>query len=275
MAIIRYTFTGALHAEGALHIGSGGGGRVGADDALTDATVVRDARGRPFVPGSSLRGVLRAALGQLAPSLPTIGKQGIIREDPDIDIAVSEARQSESVAEDAPEERQQLLLDGVLHSAERLFGTVHWASPLLIPDLPLSDREAGRGEIRHGVGIDRDTGAARDAIKYDFEVLPRETPFRFWARCDVPDRPTHSQIWPSLLAVALRLLEQGELNLGGRAARGVGQVRLMDLTVYRRELGGRALLDALLAPPDSDARYGDKQPGWVDARLKELRDVRS
>jgi len=74
MAISRYTFVGTLRAEGALHIGSGGGGRVGIDDALTDATVARDSQGRPYVPGSSLRGVLRAAIGQLAPSLLALAK---------------------------------------------------------------------------------------------------------------------------------------------------------------------------------------------------------
>jgi len=122
------------------------------------------------------------------------------------------------------------------------------------------------------VGIDRDTGAARDGIKYDFEVLPRETDFALWMRCDISEEATHQQAWPRLLSVALRLLEQGELTLGGRAARGVGQVRLIGLKVYQLELGGRGLLDALLAAPDSDARYGAEQPGWVEARLRELRE---
>lgn len=270
MALIRYTFVGTLRAEGALHIGSGGGGRVAEDDALTDATVIRDSRGRAFVPGSSLRGVLRAAIGQLAPTLPGLETQGVIRDDAEIENAVKEL----NIDADASEQVLQQQLEGVLTSAERLFGTVHWASPLLIPDLPLSKDDAdGDGEIRHGVGIDRDTGAAREGIKYDFEVLRRETEFRLWMRCDVPETPEkHRKIWPILLALALRLLEQGELTLGGRAARGVGQVRLSGLKVYRLELGGRNLLDALLAPPNGAERYGTEQPDWVTKQLRALRE---
>jgi CRISPR-associated RAMP protein (TIGR02581 family) len=277
MAVTRYTFTGTLLAEGALHIGSGGGGRVGADDSLTDATVIRDSQGRAYVPGSSLRGVLRAAVGQIAPSLPGIAGEGEIREDAEIDTVVAAALKADRRGADSLEAELQRTLERSLRSAERLFGTVHWASPLLIPDLPLHDADSeARGEIRHGVGIDRDTGAARDAIKYDFEVLPRATAFDFWMRCDLPDdEERHRTIWPWLIALCLRLLEQGELSLGGRVARGVGQVRLVDLKVHRLTLGGRGLLGALLAAPDSPARYGEELPGWVDQRLKELQDVRT
>ena len=274
MALIRYTFDGILRAEGALHIGSGGGGRVGIDDTLTDAAIIRDSQGRPYVPGSSLRGVLRAAVGQLAPSIRAIGEEGAIREDELIANAVKQLNLSADLSESEQQER----LDKELSIAERLFGTVFWASPLLIPDLPLQlsrTEYESRSEIRHGVGIDRDTGAARDGVKYDFEVLPRETAFKLWMRCDIPEQPReYLSIWEGLLALALQLLQQGELTLGGRAARGVGQVRLTDLTVYRLTFGGQSLLDALLAPPDSSARYGEAQPGWVEQRLKELRDVR-
>jgi len=279
MAITRYTFVGALNTEGALHIGSGGGGRVGVDDSLTDATVIRDSRGRPYVPGSSLRGVLRAAIGQLAPSIPGIEAAGAIRDDSEIDKQVAAQLKADNLTELSSEEQLQNTLNKALHAAERLFGTVHWASPLLIPDLPLHDRQSDaalRGEIRHGVGIDRDTGAAREAIKYDFEVLPRETRFDFWMRCDLPDQSAdQGKIWLWLLAIGLRLLEQGELTLGGRAARGLGQVRLTDLKVYRLSLGGKALLDALLAAPDSPTRYGEEQLNWVEQRLKELHNVRT
>jgi CRISPR-associated protein Csm3 len=263
MALIRYTFTGTLLVEGALHIGSGAGGRIGLDDSLTDATVIRDSRGRPYVPGSSLRGVLRSAIGQLGPSI--IGKNGTIRDDQEIEQAVK----VQNIAADATEQDQQAMLNKVLHPAERLFGTVYWASPLLIPDLPLVQNEV-RSEIRHGVGIDRDTGAAHDGAKYDFEVLPRETAFAFWMRCDMHEEAKKD--WSALLAMALRLLEQGELSLGGRIARGVGQVRLQGLHVYELALGGQSLLKALLAE-EGAARYGDEQPGWIKQRLEELRNV--
>src|SRR5206468_726495 len=98
----------------------------------------------------------------------------------------------------------------------------------------------------HGVGIDRDTGAAREQIKYDFEVLPRGHTFHLLMRCEM--EPKYQQVWSRLLAIGLRLLEQGELTLGGRAARGVGQVRLTKLDVFRLDTNDRpTLLAALLS----------------------------
>ncbi|MBK9709824.1 MAG: hypothetical protein IPO81_00595 [Kouleothrix sp.] len=272
-AVTRYTFTGVLELTGALHIGSGGGGRIG-DTTQTDATVVRDSRGRPYIPGSSLRGVLRTAISQLAPQLGL----GTIREDDEIEktqrrIDDEEERRRRGGQSALGEAELQDLLDGALSPGERLFGTVFWASPLLIPDLHLLDQKELAGEVRHGVGIDRDTGAAREAIKYDFEVLPRGARFAFFMRCDVPHFPTSfQQDWSRMLALGLRLLEQGELTIGGRVARGVGQVWLHDLATYTLDTSNRnSLLDALLAD-DELARYGTRFVGdWTIDILREIR----
>jgi CRISPR-associated RAMP protein (TIGR02581 family) len=286
MALTRYTFTGQLQLEGALHIGSGGGGRIGESHATTDATVVRDSRGQPYIPGSSLRGILRTAICQLAP----IFNLGTIREDEanlrkNIDAEIEKAQKRkqfrfpnnpfnesdlQTVLEGQLAAEGQPLVKGQLSSLERLFGTTYWASPLLIPDLHLHDIRDLEGEVRHGVGIDRDTGAARENFKYDFEVLPKGVSFDFWMRCEMPE--PHRETWEYLLALGLRLLQQGELLLGGRAARGVGQVKLINLNVYVLSLKPEhraALLDALLADNDKSEHYGTHQSGdWVRHRLE-------
>jgi hypothetical protein len=135
----------------------------------------------------------------------------------------------------------------------RLFGTVFWASPLLIPDLFLqnvAEPERAAREVRHGVGIDRDTGAAREAIKYDFEVLSSGYDFAFALRCTVPDDAdlgaADQGTWRGLLALGLRLLELGEVPLGGRAARGVGRTRLTLTRVAEIPAAGSAFLAALI-----------------------------
>lgn len=262
MAVIRYTFTGGLRLIGALHIGSGGGGQVGRGDAITDATVIRDSTGRPYIPGSSLRGVLRSAVAQLAPALGlgTLREDGQLEEDvrPLVDV------EGEVLSEADIQDR----LSANLSAAERLFGTVFWASPLTIPDLHLSAAGDLPGEVRHGVGINRDTGAAQEAIKYDFEVLPSGHSFDLKLRCDV--EPTYRDEWLRLLALGLRLLEQGELTLGGRAARGVGQVVLEDLRVYALNMGDRAaLIAALIADPP--ASFGaELAVGWARRTLEEV-----
>lgn len=279
MAVTRYTFTGTLELHGALHIGSGGGGRIAAGEQATDATIVRDSRGRPYIPGSSLRGALRSAICQLAYAVVSDPAQAQLREDEqqikeiqrDLEAHVAQAIDGRSPF-DAETIRQRWLED-TLSPLERLFGTVLWASPLLIPDLHLQAATELGSEVRHGVGIDRDTGAAREAIKYDFEVLPAGATFDFWMRCDVPDQPEeYSILWPRLLALGLLLLEEGELSLGGRVARGVGQVRLRGLETYRLAMGDRdALLDALLSR-DKNGRYGVQVPsGWARHNLQEAR----
>jgi CRISPR-associated protein Csm3 len=280
MAVTRYTFRGALELAGALHIGSGGGGRIGETENWTDASVIRDSRGRPYIPGSSLRGTLRAAILQIAPAL--FERVNLdLREDEqffqDLKNNMEKQVQGQRLAAGGSgfddEAARQNWLAGNLSPTERLFGTVLWASPLHIRDLHLLSGRADAGEVRHGVGIDRDTGAAKEQIKYDFEVLPAGARFDFWMRCDVPDSPReYLELWPRLLAIGLRLLEQGELTLGGRAARGVGQVRLRNLEAYRLDAGDRsALLGALLADEDSPARLGSSQGAdWARRVLQEV-----
>jgi CRISPR-associated RAMP protein (TIGR02581 family) len=283
MAITRYTFIGTLESRGALHIGSGGGGRLAAGEQPTDATVIRDSHGRPYIPGSSLRGALRAAVCQLAYAVVPQPAQAILREDEsefqrlqrNLEEHVARHQREAASQEqsfDAEKLRQSWLAEE-LSPLERLFGTVLWASPLHIPDLHLQQAREVGSEVRHGVGIDRDTGAARESVKYDFEVLPAGTIFDFWMRCDLPDVPeNYGTIAPRLLALGILLLEQGEIALGGRIARGVGQVFLRDLKVYRLALSDRsALLDALLAE-EGVARYGTAEPpGWAGRMLQEAR----
>lgn len=63
-------------------------------------------------------------------------------------------------------------------------------------------RREKRGEIRHGVGIDRDTMTARDQIKYDFEALPSQVNFQVEL---VIDHPSPLD-WPSWRLVCRRWL---------------------------------------------------------------------
>src|SRR5205809_4466671 len=52
---------GELHSETALHVGAGKGSL---EIASSDNPVIKDAFGRPYLPGSSLRGRLRSLLEQ-------------------------------------------------------------------------------------------------------------------------------------------------------------------------------------------------------------------
>ncbi len=259
-----YTFRGDLVLSGALHIGSGGGNED------TDATIIRDAQGKPYIPGSSLRGAFRAAIERLAPTL--------VGEPYPRDMGELETLLRPQI-EEKPEATVQHLLTEELTSIERLFGTTYWASPLTIPDLPLKHEKPAEvaGEIRYGIAIDRDTGAAKHMAKYDFEVLSRGHTFRFLMRCEM--ERTHQSTWEKLLAIGLRLLEMGELPLGGNLARGIGQVQLENLEVFQFDTNDKAMLKRLLmsgARDDAhcgadDARFGTRLPdAWLKQKVEEL-----
>src|SRR5437899_10871162 len=61
----RYTFAGELQMKTGLHIGGGK-----ATLSHTDSPVVLTPEGLPFIPGSSLKGVLRSTIEKFVASLP-------------------------------------------------------------------------------------------------------------------------------------------------------------------------------------------------------------
>lgn len=190
----------ALTCRTGLHIGAGKStGLVG-----SDLPVLRDAAGRPLVPGSSLRGVLRSGIESFCAPLGLAG---------------------DAVGPEVPKEGGDLaaLWHG-LTLAERLFGTAadkpggfSYASRLQISDAIAAGEETVAVELRDGVGIDRDNRTAAQGVKYDLEVVPAGTRFQATVRFK---NPADFEI--GLLAQALWMLDSGLLLLGGKSARGLG-----------------------------------------------------
>jgi CRISPR-associated RAMP protein (TIGR02581 family) len=187
-----------------VHIGAG----KSSDLAGSDQPVMRDAAGRPLVPGSSLRGILRSGVEALCAAL---GLDAVA--DP------GEATQGLSDAEAAvlPHWRD-------LSLAERLFGAAaetpagfSYASRLQIADALCAAPAAV--ELRDGVGIDRDSRTASTGIKFDLEVVPAGTRFQGAIRFKNP-----ADFELGLVAQALAMLDSGALLLGGKSARGLGWV---------------------------------------------------
>lgn len=218
-----------LTCQTGLHIGTG----KSVDFAGSDLPVVRDASGRPFIPGSSLRGVLRAGIESFCFSL---GIRDLHRMTP------------EDLPADVPEELAKGWKD--LDLVQRLFGsvvdekkdaaqgkagkTISYGSRLQISDAICED--AALFEVRDGVGISRETRTAAQAVKFDVEVVPAGTRFRGRIRFK---NPAGYEV--GLLAQALWMLGEGLLLLGGKSSRGLGWVRVEITTP--RELTAQALLD--------------------------------
>jgi CRISPR-associated RAMP protein (TIGR02581 family) len=196
-----------------LHIGAG----KSAEMVGSDLPVMRDASGRPLLPGSSLRGVLRAGIESLANGL------SLERARP----AVLQAVPGDRGPEIRPEEEWAKWT-----LVERLFGRIHqkkdpspcsFASRLQLSDLVSQAPEGGEVivELRDGVGIDRETRTAANGVKYDLEVVPAGTQFTGRVRFK---NPVDYEV--GLLAQVLWMLDEGLLLVGGKSARGLGWMQV-------------------------------------------------
>lgn len=230
------TFQGRVRLEGvlttwtALHIGAGGSG-----DALgTDSPVVRTAAGLPYIPGSSLKGVLRSAAEALfrgGPGQerreklwscdPIAGKnRACVTHERSEALRTAEEQSAKQEKREPDSRRVAEAIWTESCTVCQLFGSLALASRVRFADLPLHS-DSPLLELRNGVGIDRDKELAARGVLYDFEAVPPETGFDL--RVTV-DNPTDAEV--GLLLYLFDELSSGNLALGGKASRGLGRVRV-------------------------------------------------
>ncbi len=231
-ALNHYLFSGEIKLLQGLHIGSGRG------DETTDALVIRDAQGKPIIPGSSLRGVFRSHMERILMGLyatqvtPLWACQLYEPVLPEEKVCVGSSAHPASLAEIRSLQKLQEGQSGtdavwkklpeVLCDACKLFGAgSFYASKVRFTDLPMLTGSPNP-VVRHGVGIHRDTGTAADGVKYDKEVVEAGATFRFEATAEnLVDADLE------LLALGFSQLVSGELALGGSSGRGLGGVELI------------------------------------------------
>lgn len=211
-----------VHLASPLHIGSGARA-----DSLADKPLVKDARGLPLIPGSSLRGKTRHACEQIARSL----KLG----------PVCGAPYPDEMCRGAPPEQ--------LCPVCSIFGSPWRASPLrfsnlalkLAPTLPQNPRLNWEArlewtELRTGVGLSRAQRTAQEDILYTVETY-RQTPALIYH--GTIDGRLDTQGQAALLVAGLKSVH----TLGGNRSRGLGGCRVTPI-VYLD--GVEQDLDALL-----------------------------
>jgi CRISPR/Cas system CSM-associated protein Csm3 (group 7 of RAMP superfamily) len=107
------------------------------------------------------------------------------------------------------------------------------ASFVLIEDAPIQGRVA---EIRDGVGINRMWGTAAEQVKYDRAILPKGTKIPLDITLDIDSKSDDGK---TLLAQLLKALEDGKIRLGAAKTRGLGKVKLENLSICEHNLGDR------------------------------------
>ena len=245
--------------------------RVGAGTSpllptATDLPVVM-AEGRPYIPGSSLRGVLRAHVERIVRTLePGVGG-GCGACDPLNEHAWCITR---TKMRDLRLQARQRKTDGDERLATeiwkrscrvcRVFGSPWLASRVRIADLFCSN--GARPVVRDGVAIDREKEAVRN--KFDFEVVPPGSRFGLEI---VAENLAPEEL--GLLWLGLRELEAGRIPVGGFRGRGLGRVALEGLGARYVDASDPEALRRYLLKGEMRDATPETLDGWLEALLQQ------
>lgn len=226
----RVTISGVLRCQTALRIGAG---KSSLADDVVDLPVLRDAHNRPLLPGSSLKGAVRAQVEAILRTVATDLKLDVERwacdpigqnpccEDEDTRARRESATQKERTpAAQRAQEKRTYIEQHICHACH-IFGAQGLLSHVLFSDSLVQD--GALPEPRHGVSLDRDLARAASKRKFEFEVMPIGSQFPL--RIELQGLPPALE---GAVVAALELLGDGYLRLGGFKSRGMGQVSLID-----------------------------------------------
>ena len=268
MTFTRYELTIPVELTSELHIG----GVDAVPDRDGEGTVIRFCRnglGEPTIPGRSIRGAVRAACDIARQTMedaghPTTQNGGVFSKaswvslwGDDTDYTGKSLRDRRLRSDDSLPIRQSALTFRAVSFPEY--------------------KDSGSGESplprRHGVGIDRTTGAASDGALYEHEFLPRGTRFTIRITAEGRDNepmtddkstgipgPASSKTVKKLLEVIVDVLTSGAVCLGGRTGSGQGTIQVIEPKL--RSTGKTTDAGALTTPADVlDALIGEDEEG--------------
>ncbi|WP_208029689.1 RAMP superfamily CRISPR-associated protein [Rhabdothermincola sediminis] len=182
----RLRLSATFEALTALHVGGVPG------DPEVDLTVALDGRERPYIPGTSLAGILRSAC---------------------VRAAGTDAKQRDAIERiwgGTPENRSE-----------------DTAASLVVVDDAVVCSSAPL-ELRDGIGIDRFTGTAAAHVKYVRQVIPRGSTFEVHVTVDrpaeLPDGTTATDIDTVIGLLTGLLVGHGTITVGAAGTRGLGRV---------------------------------------------------
>lgn len=236
MTFTRYELTIPVELTSELHIG----GVDAVPDRDGEGTLIRFCRNgldEPTIPGRSIRGAVRAACDVARQALeesadPATQDGGAFSKENWISLWGDDTDYTGKSAND-----RGLPSDASLPIRKSAL-TFHAVS---FPQY--KDTDSGESPLprRHGVGIDRTTGAASDGALYEHEFLPRGT--RFTIRITAEGRddekmrreqsdgipgPASSKAIELLLHLIRSLFKSEAIALGGRTGSGQGAIKVQE-----------------------------------------------
>ncbi|MEM3736874.1 MAG: CRISPR-associated RAMP protein Csx7 [Candidatus Bathyarchaeia archaeon] len=201
----RTIFSGVIETLTPLHIGSG---KPEVDIGAADMPILVDTEGQPYIPGSSLKGRIRAEAEKIARKE---GKE--VCNPPDV----------KNMCGTLKKEPKDFCI------ACRIFGTageVSVASKVKFRDA-YPTKKIEKFLTRTGTAIDREKGSVARSALYSIEAVPAGSTFNLEI---VAENLTDEEL--KLLLAAMKSMEDSAL--GGSSTRGFGKVRLNFDKVYTR-----------------------------------------
>ena len=209
----KYIIKGKLVLIDPVHIGSSSKNSL--DPSNVDNSVLKDSRGKPVIPGASVKGVVRSYFESVLKGIganccDVLDNKKCCTEKSNVKDNAKKLRTFKEKAELAYEKSCE---------ACRLFGGREFAGKIHIKDCYLIGTPSF--EYRDGVGIDRETGAAKRGAKYDYEVVSKGSEFDF-----VMTAENLNEKQEKYLSFILDTLKSGELSIGGKTSRGLGSFKI-------------------------------------------------
>ena len=270
MTFTRYELTIPVELTSELHIG----GVDAVPDRDGEGTVIRFCRNgldEPTIPGRSIRGAVRAACDIARQTMEDAGHPAT--QDGGVFSKVSWV----SLWGDDTDYTGKSLLDRRLRSDDSLPIRQSALTFHAVSFPKHKDSDSGESPLprRHGVGIDRTTGAASGGALYEHEFLPRGTKFDIRITAEGRDDetmgrdqsegipgPASSESVKKLLEVIVDALTSGAVCLGGRTGSGQGTIQVIEPKL--RRTGKTTDAGALTAPADVlDALIGEDKEGTL------------
>lgn len=267
----RLVISATLRAETAFRIGAGSDDA--AEPSASDLPVLRGADGRPYIPGSSLRGVMRSQVERIVRSQEAEAGGGRGACDPTVNshwCIPSETMDAWKQALRSPAHKgadvDKELADRVWAGSCRVcraFGSAWLAARVRIADLHLQDEELVRVERRDGVAIDRDKETVQH--KYDFETVARASAFRLQITAENLEPAERGLLW-----LGLSELMAGHVLIGGFKGRGLGQVTLTDLSLQMVDAADRPAFRNYLLHQTMTPVTTTQMAAWLAVLLQEM-----
>ncbi|MHA1712184.1 MAG: type III CRISPR-associated RAMP protein Csx7 [Candidatus Freyarchaeota archaeon] len=234
------SFKGALIAQSPLRVGAGQGQSGFSPIDLSCIRIVKDGREIPYIPGSSLKGVIRSAVEQI---IRTAGIKGV---DACYPYAASSCfrKYNKMLEEYQRRMRSEVDTEKVIREmltfveqnyclACRMFGATGIAGHVVVRDCYGDKYSFG---VRTGIAIDRRTGSVARGALYEVEFVNPGSRFSFEVL--MRNMPNYQV---GLVAAAILEVNNGRVLIGGMKSRGFGRAKIVvgEVSVDHSPMAGR------------------------------------